>query len=271
MATLTEILKLDKFGAIFKNELKRNYLFYDTNEYIGFQPSKVNEKGATPREIYKLGCCYWLGYNIEEDEAQALKFWKIAGNLGEPNAYLELSADSFTLNDNKEGFDYLTKAAEQGVRTAQFRLVYCYLFGIGVEKDEQKAFNLITQLAKLQNADALYWLASIYIHDNGNFVQQNIDYGLELLTRSANKGCKFAEFEQGFLLYSSNINKQDKQNGLEMLKKAADKSEPRAMFVLSKLLNEGIDVEKNQQKALEFLLKSAKSGYQPAINYLNDK
>ena len=56
-----------------------------------------------------------------------------------------------------------------------------------------------------------------------------------------------------------------------MLKKAADTSEPRAMFVLSKLLNEGIDVEKNQQKALEFLLKSAKSGYQPAIDYLNDK
>ncbi|MFQ8758831.1 MAG: tetratricopeptide repeat protein [Intestinimonas sp.] len=64
----------------------------------------------------ELGLCYEMGAGLEEDKAQAVRWY--------------------------------TRAAELGYAPGQCNLGYCYLTGIGVEEDDVQAVRWLTQAAE---------------------------------------------------------------------------------------------------------------------------
>ena len=59
----------------------------------------------------------------------------------------------------KCGFQWYTKAADQGVLMAQYNLGLCYQNGTGVAQDYEQAVRLYTPLAKRGFASAQYNMA----------------------------------------------------------------------------------------------------------------
>src|SRR5689334_13332528 len=78
------------------------------------------------------------------------------------------------------------QAAEQGNTDAQCNLGGCYEYGIGVEKDEQKAVEWYQKAAELGNARAHYCLGCCY--ENGIGVEKNERKAVEWYQKAAELG-----------------------------------------------------------------------------------
>ena len=74
-------------------------------------------------------------------------------------------------------------------------LAYMYMKGLGLENNNEKAFELYTKSADLGNRDAMCNLG--YMYDKGIYVDKNYEKAFELYTKSANLGDKYAMYNLG--------------------------------------------------------------------------
>ena len=140
--------------SIVYNELKTHYMLGDTEEFDEFDPKSVNEESAKAYDVYRLACCEYVGYKIEENELFAERHWLKASNANDHNAMLEYSVCMFEQGRVEEGFKSLLKASKLGDSVAIFRTALCYLNGIGCKEDSKRGVELIKLLAKNNDANS---------------------------------------------------------------------------------------------------------------------
>lgn len=111
-------------------------VLYDAKNYAAAVPKlkAAAEKGHKKAQ-YRLGRCYDKGHGVEENDAQAFKWY--------------------------------SKSAAQDYAKAQYSVGKCYKDGKGVEKDRKKAVDWFSKAAKQDNADGQYALGKSYMKGKG--------------------------------------------------------------------------------------------------------
>lgn len=135
----------------------------------------------------------------------------------------------------QKAFYWNTKAAERGQADALFRLAAIYQNGLGVDKDEEKAFLLLTQAAENNHKKATLLLGSMYY---------------KAVTKTA---------------VNNSISKQPlkdiQEKAFYWVNKAAEQGHLSALYCLGSMYMAGDGVSKNRDKAMFLFIEAAESGY----------
>jgi len=142
----------------------------------------------------------------------------------------------------------LIEQAKKGDVRAIFQLAYSYENGLGVQKDEKKAYKLYQKAAKLGDEDAVIAL-SLFELEKNTISHKNISNKVVVKTND-----NFLQIEPSELK--------------ELIQKAK-KGDKDALFTLATLYESGFNsVASNQKKAIALYKKAAKLGSQKAKDVL---
>lgn len=108
----------------------------------------------------RLSRCYEKGLGVKADPAQSLKYFQQAIARRDGDAVATLARSQFKAGKNKEALSNMTYASTRSAEAA-FNLAQMYYFGTHVTKDEAKAMQLLRTAAAGNNADALFFLATM--------------------------------------------------------------------------------------------------------------
>ena len=115
---------------------------------------------SVSRAQYFLGLMYYHGYGLEQDDTQAVKWFRLAADQGDLQAQFNLGViyaeGRGVPQDYAEALRWYRLAAEQGEPRAQFNLGVSYAEGFGVEEDYVAAymwFNLAASRFSSSQAD----------------------------------------------------------------------------------------------------------------------
>jgi TPR repeat protein len=138
----------------------------------------------------------------------------------------------------------LQEQAKQGDVGAIFQLAYSYENGLGVQKDEKKAFKLYQKAASMGDEDAIIAL-SLFELETTSKAKQKISNKIHIKTES-----NFFQLEA---------------QELEELIKKAKENDKEALFLLATLYENGCtSIASDEKKAVTLYKKAAKLGSQKA-------
>ena len=111
-----------------------------------------------PNAQYNLGLCYYKGQGIKQDLEEAVKWLKKAAGQGLVFAQYNLGVCYYSgqgvKQDFKEAAKWFRLAADQEFPAAQYNLGFCYATGKGVKKNRAEAVKWFRRAADLGNASA---------------------------------------------------------------------------------------------------------------------
>ena len=248
-------------------------------EYLK-KASKMGNANAS----YLLGVSYDYGKKVDADKTLAIKYYNLAYQYGKAEAMVNLgklymcgfkdykkAAECFSLATDcglPEGAYYqgllkyvpsiknIEKKAKKGDSGAMMLLAECYFEGVGVDKNEKKAFKLMKEASK-ENHDAIYRMAQCYAKGIG--VKKNYAKAVELFKQYDRLCTEVSVY--------SNAHIHEKQIGA--YRQAAATGNAEANFMLYLCYKNGFGVEANQHMAYELLVRSADGGYKSAQRELS--
>ena len=217
-----------------------------------------------------------------DTEAQ-LKLWEMY-TLGKvPGRTFRNMADE--LEGQKEGKEWLRKAADGGNARAQYNLGMGY---VNSPQDFSEAMKWFRKAADQGNADAQYQLGSMY--ENGKGVPEDSAEAMKWYHKAADQGNVNAtrviaqaevrkQAEQGnakaqYQLGMVYINGKgpgtppDYVEAMKWYRKAADQGNPDAQFQLGSMYENGSGVPKDYAEAMKWYRKAAVQGNTDAQKYL---
>lgn len=155
-----------------------------TDEYVNF--ISVWASLGDPEAQYALGDCYENGKGVAVNKIAANEWYKRAADQGNPKAQFTIGV-SFL--GSSAAVEWLQKAADQELILAQLTLGIIYDEGIGVAKNDKKAFKWYRKAAQQGEAEAQYNLAKCYEYGKG--IKANDTLAVQWYTAAAVQG--FAE------------------------------------------------------------------------------
>lgn len=91
-----------------------------------------------------MGFCYQKGKGVGQEEAQAIRYYERAANQGFAPSHCQLGIHCRQTNQLEKAVRHFQAAADENFPNGQYNLAVCYLEGIGVAKDLQKARHYFT-------------------------------------------------------------------------------------------------------------------------------
>src|ERR1035437_116372 len=174
-------------------------------------------------------------------------------------------------NALKKGWDWVTKAAKNGDRGAQYKLASQYEIGLFtldtsiIECDMAKAAKWYKKSAESNHIDAQYKMGLCY--DEGKGVKQDKAEAVKWYMKAAERPGDSqyrgeSQYKLG-LCYGNGIGvEKDISKAVEWLQKAAEKSDhPAAKYELGHYYYNGRGVKEDQAKAMELWLAAAHRGH----------
>lgn len=150
------------------------------------------------------------------------------------------------------------KAAEMGDAEGQDDLGGMYLYGAGVQQNNQIALIWFRKSAAQGFAEGQYDVGYMYHYGLG--VEQDYNEAYKWYSLAVKQGNTHAEKGMGDLYNSGNGVKQDYAEAAKWYQKAAQKNDPEAQDALGMLYWYGNGVEKNLSTAASLHEKAAKQG-----------
>lgn len=145
----------------------------------------------------------------------------------------------------------------------QYKLGKQYILGEEIEKNIEKGLDLITKSAEQGNKYALYFLGKEYL--KGEIVEKDIDIALNLINKSIERGNKYAQYFLGREYLKGKIVEKDIDKALYLLNKSAKQENEHAQYFLGKEYLKGEIVGKDIEKAMTLLNKSVDLGNHYAL------
>ena len=143
-----------------------------------------------------LGCAYSSGLGVEQNFAEAIKWWRKAADLDLPGAALNLGiaylSGQGVPQDYTEAARWNRKAAEQGLAGAEHNLGNAYFKGQGVPQNYVEAVKWYRRAAYQGLAASQYSLGLAYA--NGNGVGQDYLEAARWYLKSAEQGDVDAQY-----------------------------------------------------------------------------
>lgn len=167
----------------------------DMNSAFGWYYKAAEQK--QPQALVKAGVCCLFGYGTEIDYGKAFSFLKSADDLGEESGayYLGLcyEAGLGTEPSAKKAFE-LYSLSEGSNDKSRFKMATCYRHGIGVQKDVDKATDILLKLARSGFVLAQVELGDVYTE--GNNYRSAVNWYREALETSAYANYRIGECYQ---------------------------------------------------------------------------
>lgn len=145
--------------------------------------------GGSVTGLYNLGLCYRNGWGVAPDRIKEMECYRKAAEAGNARAQYELGKAyylGYEKVDLMAAHFWLARACNQDVPEALVLLARLYEEGIGVNRDEGFAYNLLQKVVRMGGHEADALLAKYYYH--GDYVTQDYDKAAELARESAEAG-----------------------------------------------------------------------------------
>lgn len=232
-----------------KNNLRLNYI--DRNMFLWFE--KAANLGH-PKAITRIAKEYLseYGYYKKKDYASAIKLLTTAAEKEDSEAQLLLSIIFYKglggLKNEETSISYLSSSQKDLYRIKP--LLY-------LEKD---LIDMIRDLVKSKNKDALFILGDFYYFGKTGYYEQNYKKAYRLYTQAAELGNSSASYMIGMMLYSGIGVLKDISESFIWINKSANAGNKTAM-IKSAIMNyfgEGTDV--NIDNSFTLFSKTAEMG-----------
>lgn len=303
-----ELLEKAKHGDPLA-QLDLGYIYMGKDWAKAFDWFSESASHGTLKAIEMLGVCYSNGHGVEKDEELAVTLWEKV--LEKETSFLSLFelgdcylSGAGCVRDPEKGTRYLQKAVEQGFWLAEGLLGLCYLYGDGVEQNEQRAVELLAHYCDVFDNPSPFVMCVLgNCFKAGTGITQDLKKAENYYLRAA--GMDYAPAEDHLLdLYMENP--ENTEQALSWMKKIADRKDRPDMMVLlghcylngSRLTDKdpaeavrwfrtaaetedasaicdlgtcyfyGEGVEKDREKAMELFFKSANAGCAKAQDVL---
>ncbi len=146
-----------------------------------------------------------------------------------------------------------------GYAKAQSGLGFCYILGLGVEKNPAEAVKWARKGAAQGDTNALVCLAVCYTGGLG--VEKNPAEAVKLYLKAAEQGNILGQFCLAGC-YSSGLGVESNlTEAAKWYRKAAEQGNANAQVSLANCYNAGLGVETNQVEAVKWCRKAAEQGY----------
>ena len=244
-------------------------------EGIGVEKDPVNSaecyrqaaKGGNSFGRLALGYCYAHGIGVEKDRIKAEDLYQIdadkmdsveeclkpsevivwmrdAAERGQveiqkilSGIYEEGLESAGVVEDKKESFSFMYKAAEQGDALAQMSIGEMYASGEGVEKDINEAVLWLRKAAEQGDSEAQVVLGSLYgTGDDG--LAKDCKEAFKWLQKAADQGNDEAQLMLGYMYDKGEFVAKDQQEAVKWYRKAADQGNAEAKSVLMDIENQ---------------------------------
>ena len=146
-------------------------------------------------------------------------------------------------------------------------MAFMYLEGLGVEKDEAKAFRLFKNAASAGNINAQYQTGVCY--ETGCGCTANLDKAREWYEKAASSGDSYAMDRLGIIYYNGSKDlKKDPEKSFEWFLKAASDGMVDSMYSVGCYYLEGFGVERDETEARKWLNMAKDNGHKTAEELL---
>jgi TPR repeat protein len=164
--------------------------------------------------------------------------------------------------DDAEAVKWCRLAAEQGLATAQFNLGKRYYSGDGVPKDDAEAAKWCRLAAEQGDAMAQYILGFAY--DKGEGVPKDDAEAVKWYRRAAEQGLAMAQFSLGLMYANGEGVPKDDAEAAKWCRLAAEQGDAHAQYILSGMFARGDGVPTNNVSAYSWASLAAASGHEKA-------
>lgn len=228
------------------------------NKYdVAFEAYARLAKSGNPLGLVLMGKYYIDGNHVGKDIEKGMQYYLDAVSKGcaLANNYI----GSFYLNDkhgkhdNKLATEYYNKYPQSISSISQ--LGYCHLYGLGVDKNINKAGEYFETAAKSGYITSLYNLAHCY-YQFFDKDKQNNKISTLYFKQSAELNYSESINMYGTLLRDGNGVKENKLEAVKYFEKAIKKNSPMGHFYLGSCYLYGYGVIKDEKMAVEHYKKS---------------
>ncbi len=200
----------------------------------------------------------------------ALKLAEQAAEHGEPQANT-LIARIYTeglgvQKDDKKAFEYYKRAADLGDVQGTFALAISYAEGRGVKKDRVKAGELFEKAALTGNAEANYNLGMLFLKGDGKPLSPIRAY--QHIRYAAEKGISQAQYDLADLYQTGTGVEANALEAARWLSRAADQGLAVAQYDYAVRLLQGYGLTNDEAKIPALLKAAAEKGIAGAQNRL---
>jgi TPR repeat protein len=159
-----------------------------------------------------------------------------------------------------------TRAAELGIREAQWLLARCYDEGFGVERSEIYALNWHLKAAQQGYPPAQNHVGSCY--QNGDGVPQDQAEAVLWYRKAAEQDYVIAQANLGWCYDTGTGVASDEADAVIWYRKAAEQDDSTSQFNLGVHYEWGSGVEQDKNEAIQWYRKAADQGYEKAAEAL---
>ncbi len=219
----------------------------------------------------------WVAYRTG-DYAMAYDIWLGAAQAGDRDARIlvaallaegrgvtinRLAADQWLarardLSATRKTMLMTRLAAEKGISDAQFDLGNMYLRGIGVERNESKAFEQFRESALQDHREAQFNLGILLASGRG--IEKDLAKARTWYQRAAVQELPQAQYNLAIMLLKGEGGHKDNGKALTWIRAAAMDNYPPAQNQLGALYESGNIVERNAGKAVRWYQRAAVAG-----------
>jgi TPR repeat protein len=205
---------------------------------------------------------YRDGSGVKKDPVEAARWYKLAADLGNPQAQFQLAAAALkgegVREDRKLARSMLEKAAAQGHAGAFYNLG---IMAIDADiQDFKSAAAYFRKAADGGNMDGAYSLAVLYREGRG--VPQDIKEAARWLRLAADDHIAAAEVELAIMTFNGEGVPKDEAAAAKLFLRAAVRNNPVAMNRLARLYASGRGVSKSPVEAVKWHLLARAVGLQ---------
>ncbi|WP_168210715.1 tetratricopeptide repeat protein [Persicimonas caeni] len=239
---------------------------------------------ARAEQMFRNGCAnghirsctrlaqFYLRANSEESFRQAIQLYEFACTNEEPEACDDLGSIHASLDDEEshiEAADYFEKACLMDFGRGCSNFASRYYFGVGVEKDREKAVELYRRSCTQGFETGCYRLASIY--EAGEDVDRDAKKALELYEAA----CKDEHVDSCRSVARMKLNGTQTAYQPEVAKKyltkACNLGSDAACIDVANLVTRGVHVEQSLEDAVGFLSTGCEADGATSCSKLADR
>ncbi|MBQ4344809.1 MAG: sel1 repeat family protein [Muribaculaceae bacterium] len=217
-----------------------------------------------------VGNWYFEGKHVDQSYATAAKWWSNAAANGSVDAIGNLGicyhfglgvecdtvkAKGLYIKSIEKGsldlFEVLAEVGEDGDELCSIVVAECYLKGIGVGRNKDKAIEYLSRVAKDGSVNAQRELALVLLND------KNPKDAAVWFKRAADGGDLVSTYYYGWLLYNGRGVSRDVQNGVIYLLKAAEGGLPQSQYFVGTIYASGKGLPLDETQAVEWFTRAA--------------
>lgn len=169
----------------------------------------------------------------------------------------------------EKSFNYFKQAMELGDEEASYQVATCLCLGKGIEKNQKKAFEIMSQLAKNENnITAIFELGLYFL--NGIGIGKDAITAFKCFEHAAKNNCSGAQNSLALCFLNATGTKQDINAALYWFYHAAKNGHIPAYCSAAYLIENYDNFGKDKELATDFYVVGARLGDNNALQYIID-